>query len=156
MCFSVHNPSARSETRLYRYLKVFKRSSYLPVVHSDTLSSAVALKCSACLHLCSMTNCVPMIHQHSVRKCPPNIFTERQCSFSLLIIASMHLSSGWLLAFPRVFPRNMDPVVTNLGKCWKDKGSGTSALPAYSDSNLIYLERLSHIKLDTKGFAIVK
>lgn len=63
----------------------------------------------------------------------------------------------WVTArFPRVFPRNMDPVVSNVGKCWKDKGSGTSALPAYSNSNFIYLERLSHIKLDTKGFTIVK
>lgn len=60
----------------------------------------------------------------------------------------------WLLLFPRIFPRNTDPVVTNVGKCWTDKGSGASPRPAYSNSNLLYL--LSHRKFDTKFFTIVK
>lgn len=70
--------------RLHR--KYFKRSSHL--LYHLLLHWNVAAR----LHVCSMINCLPTIRQHSVHKFQRGS-VPRQCSFSLMRIASMHLSS---------------------------------------------------------------
>lgn len=118
--FSVQNPLARSDTLQENadFREVFKRLPYHPDVH-----------------VCSMTSCVSIIRHYSLRNCPPNI-VPRQCSFSLLSIASMHFSSGYLLAFPRIFPGKHKS-----RQMWESAAKTkalASALHAYSNSNNIF------------------